>query len=97
MAKKIIKKNFSIILQARQGSTRYPNKVLEKINGVPLIIFLLKRLSRCKKIDNIITAIPKNNGNISLKKFYKKINFNILKVQKKMCLSDFIIVRKNSI
>ena len=53
------KKNFLLILQARQNSTRYPNKILEKISGVPLIIFLLKRLEMSKKVDQIVTHTQK--------------------------------------
>ena len=62
------KNNFLIILQARQNSTRLPNKVLQSINGIPLIIFLLKKLNMCKKVDQIVTAIPKNKKNKDLKK-----------------------------
>ena len=44
------------IVQARLGSTRFPNKVLEKIQGRAIIEILLERLSRSKKVDKIIVA-----------------------------------------
>jgi spore coat polysaccharide biosynthesis protein SpsF (cytidylyltransferase family) len=48
------------IIQARIGSTRYPGKVLEKIDERTVLEFLLERLSTLKEIDSIIIAIPKN-------------------------------------
>lgn len=89
------KKNFLIILQARQGSTRFPNKVLQKINGVPLIIFLLKRLSKCKKADEVITAIPKNENNKKLKDTLKKYDFKYFEGSEKNVLERFYLCAKN--
>ena len=39
------------IVQARMGSTRLPNKVMMKINGVPMIELLFNRLSKSKNIN----------------------------------------------
>ena len=44
------------IVQARLGSTRFPNKILEKIQGKTIIQILLERLSMSKKVDKIIVA-----------------------------------------
>ena len=88
------KKNFLIILQARQGSTRFPNKVLQKINGVPLIIFLLKRLSKCKKADEVITAIPNNENNKKLKDTLKKYDFKYFEGSEKNVLERFYLCAK---
>ena len=44
------------IVQARCGSSRFPNKVLEPISGIPAIIFLLERLNRSLLIDRIVVA-----------------------------------------
>lgn len=52
------------IIQARLGSTRFPNKVMRTINGVPLIELLVRRLSKAKRIDKIILATsddPRNS------------------------------------
>ncbi len=51
------------IIQARMGSTRFPNKVMRPILGVPMIERLLNRLSQSKLIDRIVLATsqdPKN-------------------------------------
>lgn len=49
------------IVQARTASKRFPNKVLQKVNGSTLIQILLYRLSLSKKIDKVVVAIPKNS------------------------------------
>ena len=46
----------NIITQARFGSTRYPGKILEKINGETILEVHLKRLKRVTNINNIIIA-----------------------------------------
>jgi spore coat polysaccharide biosynthesis protein SpsF len=50
------------IIQARLGSTRLPGKVLMEIEGKPLIAYLLERLKKCQRVDNIILAIPENDA-----------------------------------
>ena len=52
-------KEVTAIVQARLGSSRLPNKVLKKINKKETILILLERLSKAKKIHDIIVAIPK--------------------------------------
>ena len=42
--------NIATIIQARMNSTRFPNKVLKKINNKPLIEYLIDQV-RFKNID----------------------------------------------
>jgi glutamate-1-semialdehyde 2,1-aminomutase len=52
------------LVQARMGSTRLPNKVMRQVEGVPLIELLLRRLSKAKRIDEIVLATstdPRND------------------------------------
>ena len=44
------------IIQARTGSTRLPNKILEDINGKPLLEHVLDRVRLSRLIDKIIIA-----------------------------------------
>lgn len=44
------------ILQARMSSTRLPGKVLKEVHGKPMIIRQFERISRAKKIDQIVVA-----------------------------------------
>jgi len=49
-----------VILQARTGSKRFPNKVLKKINGITLLEHIILRLKHSKYIKKIIVATSKN-------------------------------------
>ena len=73
-----MKKNKIIaIIQARQTSKRFPNKVIKKISKNTLIEILIKRLKKSKKINKIIFAIPKNKNQnkLRIKLKQKKIEF----------------------
>ena len=51
------------IVQARMGSTRFPNKVMQPIGAVPMIELLLKRLSHANEVDQIVLATSLDPGN----------------------------------
>ena len=44
------------IIQARMSSSRFPGKVLESLGGVPMIVFMAQRVSRCARIGGLIVA-----------------------------------------
>ena len=48
------------IIQARCGSTRFPNKVFADINGNPLIWHVVNRLTYAKTIDQIVNPTTVN-------------------------------------
>jgi len=62
------------IIQARLNSTRLPGKVMYKINNIPAIEILYKRLKKSKKLDNIVIAT--NKKSIALINFLKKKKIN---------------------
>lgn len=43
-------------VEARMGSKRLPGKVLMDINGVPALTRLVRRLRRCRRLDDIVVA-----------------------------------------
>ena len=68
--------NTAIIIPSRLGAKRFPNKPLEKINNVPMIIHVLNR-ARESKVGEVFVATPdneifqvvkKNGGNAILTK-----------------------------
>ena len=83
-----------IILQARLSSKRLPGKVLKKVQGIPLIEILLRRISRCKNADKIIVAIPRNRTNEKLYKFLKKKKYNIFRGNENNVLERFYYTAK---
>lgn len=50
----------ALIIQARMTSSRMPGKVLAKVQGRPLLYYLLERLKRCARADDIIIATTDN-------------------------------------
>ena len=49
-----------VIIQARYSSTRFPGKILRKINNKTILEILINRLRRSKNISNIIVACSTN-------------------------------------
>jgi spore coat polysaccharide biosynthesis protein SpsF len=47
-----------LIIQARMSSTRLPGKSMMLLAGKPLVFRMVERLKKCKKIDEIVIAIP---------------------------------------
>ena len=57
--------NIIVIVQARCDSSRFPNKILEKLSNKTLIEFLFHRLFKSKKIDNFYLATTKKKVTIN--------------------------------
>jgi glutamate-1-semialdehyde 2,1-aminomutase len=64
------------IVQARMGSTRLPNKVMQPICGTPMIALLLGRLSKSKYIDQIVLATSDQPLNDPLAKFAESLGYS---------------------
>ncbi|MBI5447821.1 MAG: aminotransferase class III-fold pyridoxal phosphate-dependent enzyme [Gammaproteobacteria bacterium] len=65
------------IVQARLGSLRFPDKVMRLICGKPMIALLLARLSKARKVDKIIVAIPKNKRDDPLAALVENLGFTL--------------------
>tara|TARA_E500000178_G_scaffold335135_1_gene371724 strand:+ start:3837 stop:4580 length:744 start_codon:yes stop_codon:yes gene_type:complete len=64
-------KNFGIIIEARTGSTRLPNKIIKKIGKVNVLEYLIDRVKKQKKIKKIIIATTKRRKDYKLIKIAK--------------------------
>lgn len=47
-----------LIIQARIGSTRLPGKSMMDLAGAPLVGRILERVRRCRRVDEVVLAIP---------------------------------------
>mgnify|MGYP001248979847 FL=1 len=83
-----------IIVQARTGSSRFPNKVMREINGIPIIELLLKRLTQSKKTQKIVVATTKEKKDDLLFKFIKKIGFDCYRGSEKDVLQRYFEAAK---
>ena len=67
------KENFKIIIQVRLSSSRLPKKVLKKIyRNQSMLEFLLNRLSKKFKKEDIIIALAKDKMNLPIMKILNK-------------------------
>ena len=64
--------NITLIVQARCGSSRFPNKILQKIDqNFTLIEYLFKRLFGSKKINHFYLAKKKKKKMINFVTYLK--------------------------
>jgi glutamate-1-semialdehyde 2,1-aminomutase len=82
------------IVQARMNSTRFPNKVMKPIMGIPMIELLLKRISKSKKINKIIVATSTHKNNKSLVEHVKSLGFACEKGSENNVLKRFVDTAK---
>ena len=54
---------YLVMIQARCGSTRLPNKVLKDLCGKPALQRMIERVQKSKKVDEVmvVTSIERNN------------------------------------
>jgi glutamate-1-semialdehyde 2,1-aminomutase len=67
------------IVQARVGSTRFPNKVLQTFLGKPLIGHLIERLSRATSITRIVVAVPASSVNDELARICEEFGASVFR------------------
>jgi len=71
-----LKRNVLAIIQARYNSTRFPGKVVKKINHQSVLEILIKRLSKSKNISKIIVACSKNPKDKEIINICSKLGVN---------------------
>lgn len=54
------------IIQARTSSSRLPGKALKLISGVPMIVFMLRRVARATLLDHVMVATSVEESDDSL-------------------------------
>lgn len=67
------------VVQARMGSTRFPDKVMRPIGGIPLIELLLGRLSRAKRIREIVVATSTDAENASMAEHVQSLGYIVFR------------------
>lgn len=65
------------LIQARMGSTRFPGKILKKIQGKPMIEYIIERVKLSSKITNTVLATTTSPQDDVVVEYAtnKKINF----------------------
>ena len=78
------------VVQARLGSTRLPNKVLAPIGDVPLIEFLLGRLSKSEGISEIVLATSTSQINDQLASVVEGMGFHVIRGSENDVLQRYV-------
>jgi glutamate-1-semialdehyde 2,1-aminomutase len=65
------------IVQARTGSTRFPNKVMRPIGGTPMIGVLLERLSGARRLQQIVLATSDGANDGPLADYVRSLGFEV--------------------
>lgn len=82
------------IIQARLGSSRFPNKIMKEINGRKIIEIIYKRLRKSKLIDKIIIAIPNTKKDDELNDFLIKKKISVFRGNEKNVLERYFQAAK---
>ena len=77
-----MKKKIGMIIQARMSSKRFPGKVMKRILNIPMIYRIYERVILCRKLDDVIVAIPSSKSDDKLEIFLKKKRLKLSEVQK---------------
>jgi spore coat polysaccharide biosynthesis protein SpsF len=67
------------IIQARTGSTRFPNKVLEKINNKTLLEYYIERVKFSTSLDQIVLATTVNPADNIIEEIAQKEGISYLR------------------
>jgi spore coat polysaccharide biosynthesis protein SpsF len=65
-----------VILQARMSSTRLPGKVMEIVNGKPMIYWQIQRIQR-SKIEKLIVATSTENSDDILAEYMSRVGIDV--------------------
>jgi len=78
-----------VIIQARMGSSRLPNKVMREVLGKPLIDYLLERVSVAEKVDKIVLATTTKPEDDSLAKHVTSLGYDVFRGSEDDVLSRY--------
>jgi glutamate-1-semialdehyde 2,1-aminomutase len=83
-----------VVVQARLGSKRFPNKVLSTINGQTALEILVARLRQAKSVDEMVLAIPLSPENDELFAEAMRINIACFRGSENDVLDRFYLAAK---
>jgi len=78
------------IVQARMGSERLSGKVLKEINGKPMILHVLDRVSKSQKIDQVILATSDLERDTPLAEAVSNAGYNVFRGSEDNVLSRYV-------
>jgi len=92
----LIDKNVVAIIQARNGSSRLPEKVLKSLAGKPLIYHICNRLKASLYIKQIVIATTENQRDDSLYNFADQHNIKCFRGSEENVLSRYYFAAREA-
>lgn len=86
----------SAIIQARMGSTRLPGKVLMTLCGDYVLTHVIRRVERCRLIDEVIVATTDKIEDDIIEKHARSLNINTYRGSEENVLDRYYNAAKNS-
>ena len=68
-----------VIIQARMGSSRLPNKMMLYLHGHPVIKWVCQRVAQSKNIQKAIVALPNTESNDLLDEYLSKLGVTVFR------------------
>lgn len=68
-----------IFVQARMGSNRLPGKVLEEVNGLPILIRTYNRIRKCELAKNVVVITSINKKDDKIENICKKYSIPLFR------------------
>lgn len=69
----------AIIIQARMGATRMPNKMMLWLHGFPVIEWVYRRASQAKLVKQVIFALPENSNDDILENYLTRLGAQVFR------------------
>ena len=91
-----MKKKIICIIQARVGSSRFPGKILKKLNRKPSILRMIDRVKLSKNIEEIWIATGVSSENDQLEKVLKNSDVRVFRGDEDDVLSRFSCIQKKT-
>tara|TARA_B100001059_G_C17835309_1_gene587665 strand:- start:3538 stop:4290 length:753 start_codon:yes stop_codon:yes gene_type:complete len=90
----MLKKKTAFFIQARTSSKRFPQKIFKKIDNIPNIIFMIRRLEKKFKKDHIFVLTSNNKSDDKLSNICRKNKIKIFRGNLKNVLDRYFSANK---
>ncbi len=71
--------NVTVVVQARMSSARFPSKVLAPLRGLPLVVYLLKRIATSTRVQSSVLATSTMPDDDALVKTVEQAGFPVFR------------------
>jgi spore coat polysaccharide biosynthesis protein SpsF len=85
-----------VLIQARMGSKRLPNKMMLSLHGKPILEWVIRRVQNAKRVDEVILATSENSENDILELTAERLGISTFRGSEDDVLNRFYLAGKGS-